>query len=269
MLSRILFVSLLLLQVYSYGEECGADTECLAYAEALNKAKYPSIHNEVHTLKAIRPNTPKLSFDDAGRVLMTRVDLSSRVNKMEGEEFTTDRQGWYTAYPDLQNACSQPTKETKLKRVLQLLGLPPNKNVDVVYEVYVPIDLMFRPCPDPEIYDSQCVSEIPVYNVNSTNKEAPWYCPSDDEEVIQLGEKYVDVKSKHFQWMCTTWKYNYGNSGTYKNYPWTGLGYTYDWGSPTGKGLSEFILDTGAEVKVNKRSTIDEYCQGKGNIRGA
>ena len=268
MLSRILFVSLLLIQVYSYGDDCLGDPECLDYAKALNKAKYPSVKDEIHTLKAIRPNGPRLNFDESGRVLLTRVDLSTRFNKLEGEEFTTDRQGWYTVAPDLKNACSQPTKETKLKRVLQLLGLPPNKNVDVVYEVYVPIDFIFRPCPDPEIYDSQCVSEIPVYNLNSTNKEAPWYCPSDNEEVIQLGENYLNVKNEHFKWMCQTWQYNYGSTETYRNYPWTGLGYTYDWGSATGIGLSEFIVDTGAEVVIKKRSTIEDYCRRRGNIRG-
>ena len=269
MLSKILFISLLSLQVYSYGEDCGLDAECLAYAEALNKAKYPSMVNEIHTLNAIRPNSPKLSFDDAGRVLMTRVALSSRVNKNEGDEYETSRDDWYTPYPDLQNVCSQPTKETKKKRVIQLLGLPPNKNVDVIYDVYVPIDYLFRPCPDPEIYDSQCVYEIPVTNLNSSNKVVPWYCPSDGEEVNQLGEKYLDVKNRHFKWMCETWNGNYNNVGTYKNYPWTGLGYTYDWGSITGKGISEFVLETGAKVKVKRRSTIDEYCQAQEKLRGA
>ena len=42
-------------------------------------------------------------------------------------------------------------------------------------------------------------------------------------------------------------------------YPWTRLGYTYDWGdSTTHVGLSEFILEQNATVMVKSvTSTVD------------
>ena len=46
------------------------------------------------------------------------------------------------------------------------------------------------------------------------------------------------------------------------NYPWTGLGYTYDW-SPKSKdniGLSEFIIGKNADVIVKGFFTTEEYC---------
>jgi hypothetical protein len=61
--------------------------------------------------------------------------------------------------------------------------------------------------------------------------------------------------------MCDTWNGNYNNQGTYKNYPWTGLGYTYDWGSSNNVGLSEFIVDTGVQVVVRRKLTVEEYCR--------
>jgi hypothetical protein len=264
MLYHLVQLSLVFIHVASYGEDCNGDVDCLNYAKALNNAKYPSRQEEVHTLRAIRPGDDTLSFDSTGKILLVRAELSSRFNKIEGDVVKTDREGWYTVYPELKDACSQSTIESKTKRVLQLLGLPPNKPIDTIYEIYTDISMLFRPCPDPEIYDSQCVSEIPVTNARSTKPDAPWYCPSDDEEVIQLGEGKINVANEHFIWMCRTWGYNYGSTETLRNYPWTGLGYTYDWGSSTdGVGLSEFILKSGAEITVYRRYTIDEYCDSR------
>jgi hypothetical protein len=43
--------------------------------------------------------------------------------------------------------------------------------------------------------------------------------------------------------------------------PWTGLGYTYDWGNPlTIKGASEFILKPGTSYTINKVTPTVEYC---------
>jgi hypothetical protein len=46
------------------------------------------------------------------------------------------------------------------------------------------------------------------------------------------------------------------------DYPWTGLGYTYDWSpdNPSHIGLSEFILPIGSEVEVEKSLSIQEFC---------
>jgi len=44
-------------------------------------------------------------------------------------------------------------------------------------------------------------------------------------------------------------------------YPWTQLGYTYDWGNPeTEVGLSEFVIKTNSKVKVNRIESTLKYC---------
>ena len=51
-------------------------------------------------------------------------------------------------------------------------------------------------------------------------------------------------------------------------YPWTRLGYTYDWGpakSPV--GLSEFVVFKGSTVGVRKVYTNEEYFQAMGLAR--
>lgn len=50
------------------------------------------------------------------------------------------------------------------------------------------------------------------------------------------------------------WSYYYGN------FPWTRLGYTYDWAdNGTEYGMTEFIVESGAEVKVEFTETTEEF----------
>ena len=44
-------------------------------------------------------------------------------------------------------------------------------------------------------------------------------------------------------------------------YPWTRLGYAYDWGNPQSEvGLSEFVIKKGALVQIHAVTFIDDYC---------
>jgi hypothetical protein len=47
------------------------------------------------------------------------------------------------------------------------------------------------------------------------------------------------------------------------DYPWTGLGYTYDWNPENAShvGLSEFILPLGSSVDVEKVVSVQEFCE--------
>ena len=46
----------------------------------------------------------------------------------------------------------------------------------------------------------------------------------------------------------------------YGSYPWTRLGYTYDWAdNGTEYGLTEFIVNSGAEVEVEFTQNMDEF----------
>lgn len=52
----------------------------------------------------------------------------------------------------------------------------------------------------------------------------------------------------------TLWSYYYGG------YPWTRLGYTYDWAdNGTEYGVTEFIVEDGAEVTVEFTETTEEF----------
>ena len=47
-----------------------------------------------------------------------------------------------------------------------------------------------------------------------------------------------------------------------KKYPWTRLGYTYDWGNPLSEiGLSEYVIKKDAEVIVERIASTEDYCK--------
>ena len=51
-------------------------------------------------------------------------------------------------------------------------------------------------------------------------------------------------------------------------YPWTRLGYTYDWANNgTEYGLSEFLIFSGAEVTIEYTYSIDQFIEFAKNVK--
>ncbi len=144
---------------------------------------------------------------------------------------------WVTTAPTLQNLCRDKKfgrKEGLNLRLKQMLGLPPNAKKAYFIEFWVkPADL-FRPCPDAEIDDTGCGLEFPS---NATDTHKAWINDN------RLGSYYNG-----------TWD---------SDYPWTQLGYTYDWNEKNKMhvGMSEFVIDTSSNVVVNAFYTTEEYCK--------
>jgi len=67
--------------------------------------------------------------------------------------------------------------------------------------------------------------------------------------------------SPHQQWMCLTWVDRYASSEAALRYPWTALGYTYDWGSPDDPvGASEFVASGGTQVVLEAMMSNEAFC---------
>jgi len=149
---------------------------------------------------------------------------------------TTKGQVWVTTVPELKERMSRDTAADRDLRLKQLLGLPPSLNYYLFIEFWVkPCDL-FRPCPDKEISDSKC-------NTCFTSRDS--------------------LDKDHVRWVNDTRISSYYGCGLYNQYPWTQLGYTYDW-NPDNKshiGLSEFIIDVNKIIYVNKVDSTAAYLQ--------
>jgi len=137
---------------------------------------------------------------------------------------------WVTVVPEVktffQNA--EPTTNLTL-RTLQLLGLPPNNSNAYFVEMWVNPQALFRPTPDNEITDTTAELSFPA-------------------------SATVDYQA----WFNSNIIYSYFP----ERYPWTRLGYTYDWGSSGGHfGVSEFVVKQGSLVTVESVTPLAEYLQ--------
>lgn len=159
----------------------------------------------------------------------------NQYDQQVGQTICAPKEIWVTAVPELKNFCQAlKLKEDALNlRLEQLLGLPPGKGKTTMVEIWAsPADL-YRPSPDPEITDQETELDFP----NS------WF---------------MTVTQPYVQWFDSLKATSYGENG----YPWTRLGYTYDWGNPESEvGLSEFVIRSGASIEIQSATITGDYCQ--------
>ena len=116
-----------------------------------------------------------------------------------------------------------------IMRISQLLGMPPTTTNNYIVELWVkPADL-YRPAADPEIDDSTAG----LYLSENANPEyTQWF--------------NQNIYDSYF--------------GQWTHYPWTRLGYTYDWANPaTEVGMSEYCIKTNSVLFVKKLCLATKY----------
>lgn len=151
---------------------------------------------------------------------------------------TGDYPIWVTTAPELLQRMNWESIEDVNLRLKQLLGLPPNSVYNYFVEFWVKPSDLFRPCPDNEIMDSQCD-----------------LCFPDNTDSLYTFWVNANRISRYYQ--CEL----------YDKYPWTQLGYTYDWSSEnkTHYGLSEFVIDENKNIVVNAIYTTNDYLKKNTN----
>lgn len=187
-------------------------------------------------LVAIVPSNERLVWKNRNDSLKTRVLVVTWTNYngydgKVGQPVTVSREIWVTTVPEVKHFCKQHKVRGSL-RLEQLLGLPPENGKTKFVEMWVrPADL-YRPSADPEITDRE--AEIDFRTPN----------------------KFIEVSDEFKKWYNDLKAQSYGGNG----YPWTRLGYTYDWGKKKNHvGMSEFVVLPGSTVEINSISTTEEY----------
>ncbi len=151
---------------------------------------------------------------------------------------------WVTTAPQVKNFAKAYLKKFPLAskaemdlRLKQYLGLKPEWNYDVFVEMWVDPKDLFRPCTDPEIDDSVC-------NIKFANTEP---------RVPGIKCYSCFYKNLYFE--------DFRNR---PGIPWTGMGYTYDWGNREAPfGASEFVLLPGAAYEIVRVVKTMDYIKGK------
>jgi hypothetical protein len=154
---------------------------------------------------------------------------------------------WVTVEPHLRDFCTEFTRshganlDQLTLRLEQHLGLAPASNKVGFIRIrlaHPTADVIFRPCMSPV--------------TSSTN------CPTGPPR---------DAGDNHRNWVYRQYYSSYGQSQI-GLFPWTALGYTFDWapGAP-GKGEferygeSEFVIPKGAPVEITGTVSTAEYCR--------
>ena len=206
------------------------------YQAAVDDAEIAEADEIVDTLTAIDDANTELIRDDQGRVLMVTWTSFDGYDDRVGTDMTLPLtvEIWVTVAPQMQDFCQGlGLQDDALSlRLEQLLGLPPGGSKDRVVRLWVPPEAMFRPSPDAEITDSVAELDFPA----GTTQE-------------------------HMGWI----DYMIGSSYGMNGYPWTRLGYTYDWApdAPDEVGLTELVIGDGSTIGVESVTPTAEYCRAQ------
>lgn len=207
------------------------------YQNAITDAIYAE-KSEIDTnLVDINDENPTLSWETIYSekhilVIAWKKDIGYYQNALDTIYNTGNYEIWVTTSPELKERFTSEQVSDTTMRLKQLLGLPPNADYRYFVEFWVKPEDLFRPSPDKEINDKRCETCFPK-----------------------------DADQEHIKWINDNRISRYHDCELYKQYPWTQLGYTFDW-SPNNHshiGLSEFIIKQNKSIIINKIYTTTEY----------
>jgi hypothetical protein len=172
--------------------------------------------------------------DPAGNVRV--VTFTSWPGYTEGRDSLTQNV-WVTLVPEVRDSCSGFGSDLRL-RLNQLLGLPPTAGDTLMVEMTVPLAALFRPVADPAVTTR--------YPCGDTVLPA---CGESFPEAVDPGHVTFIVNQ-----LLTRWQVPGG-------YPWTRLGYTYNWhpGSPR-YGASEYLVRNTTVATGVHVQNVRAYC---------
>ncbi len=208
------------------------------YQGSIENSMSPSPGKIYRNLVAITPQNKdlvwkKIKYENYILVVTWKQNISYYKPYLDSAYYNTGKyQIWVTTAPELLKRMKKENPANADLRLKQLLGLPPNATYSYFVEFWVKPEDLFRPCPDKEITDSQCDLCFP----ENTNPA-------------------------HVSWINSNRISRYYACEVYEKYPWTQLGYTYDW-NPDNKshiGLSEFVIDINKNIIVKAIYTTNDY----------
>lgn len=234
-------------------DEPAPDLQAL-YASAVADASVALASEISRTLTPINGQNPNLIWEDGvvgSRLLVVTwmgdagkyyqctgpAGCSGNTVCIEGGECPTYKyDSWVTVVPEIKNFFANSPPEPL--RIAQLLGLPPAaatpgdaSEYKYMLELWVAPKDLFRPCPDTEISDTVCELGFPV---------DAFHTPNLTNLVRASAGPNSGVFMTYPDWFSNQSEYSYTPGSS--PYPWTRLGYTYDWGSNSHIGLSEFVV---------------------------
>jgi hypothetical protein len=225
------------------------------YQRAVYEAMQPKSSYISHSLEAV-------NFDKPVRVV-TWI-RGKKVSDYEGKT-AAPKETWVTVSGKLKSFCRDYVKshgadrKQLTLRLEQRLGLPPKSGYDTFVELTVddPKSILkfFRPCADPSPGSNTCQPFTPA---------RPPDIRKDDFEALASG----DSREVEKYWLLTKYYWSYASPDPAdRQYPWTALGYTFDWARKNDGsedfvrwGESEFVIPPGAPIRFESATETVAYC---------
>lgn len=212
--------------------------DTVVYQNAIETAMYATEEKVYNNLVVIDKENKDLVWktiegEDYLLVVTWKQNVSYYEKYLDSSFYNTgDYPIWITTAPELLNRMKKASAKDVNRRLIQLLGLPPNATYSYFVEFWVKPEDLFRPCPDKEITDSKCSVCFPE-----------------------------GTDSTHIDWINKSRIERYYPCDLYRQYPWSQLGYTYDWNAENTKhiGLSEFVIGKDKNIVVHKIYTTEAY----------
>ena len=216
-------------------------------AEAIDDAKALDSSKISTVLMPIRKGYPGqewANFDGHDMVLVVTLVDSSRLHKFFGKDgvYRIDREmGTWVSLPAdwAKRAAAFEGLDSVAAhmRLIQMYGLDPTCDYDIMVSFYADPATMFRPAHDPDITTTTVGLVFPAY--------------------ANAGYRVGETNFR--EW------YRYSVEAAYEDdspLPWTQLGYTYDWHHGADKhGVSEYIVGHNSLIRVKKHETAWQFVQ--------
>lgn len=238
----VVAVGLVLLLAACGGTRPAAESDSEArYRAAIEDARTAEPSELTTTLTPLVPHNDSLVWrtvqDSIRQVLVVTWGGAETVPAATpGDTVAPKQDVWVTAVPQLRRFCRglDRTSDALRLRLAQRLGLPPDADYTRFVELWVRPQALVRPCPDPEVTDRECELRAPK------------------------PQRHVRRSASHRAWFRHLRRTSYSPDG----YPFTGLGYTYDWSPHTDEvGPSEFVLRPGESGVVRATYSTAAYCR--------
>ena len=193
----------------------------------------------VYQSKNLRPLRPLVPDANGEVIVATATSLDGKA----GELLPVKGMGvWVTAVPEVQDIC-RTFKGDVVMQVRQLLGLPPDAHIPRVITLRVKASDIFRPAVDPNVFTTAPCEQL---------RDAP--LPADCGNVFP-----ATTTVAHYQWMATS---GFELHELPSGYPWTHLGYTYDWAPNHDRyGASEYVVRPGSPALILENVSAEAYCK--------
>lgn len=195
------------------------------YHKAIMKAMHPS-GNEIHALVCLTEDSPDVEFKN-GKVLLLTWHKHPHIYQ-EGTSFISEPKAiWTVSAKEFENRLQKERKNTDMRlRTCQLMGLPDTIDYTHFSYIWVEPKALLRP----------------AYQTDVTLNEMTFSFKESTDETYR-------------SWFAEQMREAYPHQ-----YPWTRLGYTYDWAdNGTCYGLTEFIIPKGTSVEVKQTLSNKEF----------